>query len=206
MTPTKASYCIIPSTVKEGSQSVRDGVSALASAVHSFLRSAGLTEGASGSEVQLLVLLPRHSDNLTVEDALYLLTNAKAQRILLIDVADQVGRPHSALVPWLMVVSLSTLNVPTLTSWLATIEVRVNPQALASSDDLRRQIGRQLGNGVGTEDVATCQTLFDAHLHRVVKSGVIGTKTTASLLHTKSVLDFYFGLDHGQTCDYPCRV
>lgn len=196
MTANPRSYRIVPSTAvppQSITTATNDSSIMMLNALMRFLDALKWRQIKNEKkQPDLLVIVPRRSDQMTIEDLIFLRAATGCTRTLVLDIAHRLPSFPPELLSWLNVINNPCFECKNLETWLVKGLSSPPPMTKHSTGKIKEQIGNRVGTA--SEHDVKGETRFTKRLNDVVVTRIIGHKTTQKLLHAPSLADFYYGL------------
>ena len=124
MTATPRTYLIVPSTAvprRSVAGASNDSSLLMVSALMMFLDTLKWRHATKENEQpDLLIIIPRRSDQLTIEDLIFLRSASECKRILVLDIAHRLPALPPELLLWLNVINSPSFDVKHMGVWLVS--------------------------------------------------------------------------------------
>src|ERR1035437_809178 len=200
MPATPRTYLITPRTAAPKTTTrgaAKDSSYRMMNALMRFLNTLDkpkLRQASQRQNPDLLIIVPRRNDQMTIEDLLFLRSATGCKRTLVLDIAHRLPALPTELLPWLNVINSPSFDFEHMGAWLKN-QVRPGPELgwpNRSVDNIKAQMGRRVGIA-SSRDINDTQR-FTRRIDQEFVTKIIGHETTPKLLKAPSMADFYYGL------------
>lgn len=178
-----------------------DSLTLLYSSLGRFLRSEGWTPAKTIEQADLLVLLPRLGDRVTVEDARWMREHCgKGAAVLVVDPHRIFMSPPAHVLPWMYVTgrdlscSQSYSWIEELRNWLSRTESLERIAAARSTSVLQLQQAMMMAISPESAETDDGGPAWHETVEDFTRFRLIGAKTTPQLLGSEDLLDCYYGI------------